>query len=227
MCGGSRCARLAFVGARTVKPRHRNTDQAEIDRKLSTMMDKMVKHHPSNASHAWHGEDLFAAGEQLPPFHHLCVAYVGKCGASLGRVLVELDQQALAVFNFRWLVSWAAHRRVIELVGVEGRWQPAHHGRDVAREPSNSSGFLVGLPVPLFIGTSFEDLARVLHLLVKLSQHHLSNGHGFLPCGIRDSCGTDTRRTKSELSRTFFTTRTPFFGRSTSVLLRCVKGGIG
>src|SRR5258708_13540725 len=102
------------------------------------MMDKMVKHHPSNASHAWHGEDLFAAGEQLPPFHHLCVAYVGKCGASLSRVLIELDQQALAVFNFRWLVSWAAHRRVVQLFGVDARFHPPPHGLDFAPLPPNS-----------------------------------------------------------------------------------------
>src|SRR5438094_10008 len=64
---------------------------------------------------------------------------------------------------------------------------PAGHSRDVAREPSNRTGFLMRFPIPLLVGTSFEGLAGVLHLLVELTKHHLSNGHDFLPCGIRDS----------------------------------------
>src|SRR5712664_4852783 len=64
-------------------------------------------------------------------------------------------------------------------------------------------------PIPLLVGTSFEGLARVLHFLVELTKHHLSNGHDFLPCGIRELRHTDTRRTKSELSSSFFTTSTP------------------
>src|SRR3981189_1858001 len=42
-------------------------------------------------------------------------------------------------------------------------------------------------PVPFVIGNAFEGLASALHLLVELTKHHLSNGHDFLPCGIRDS----------------------------------------
>src|SRR5205807_623610 len=61
--GGFRCARLAFVCARTVKPRHRDAQQTVIHRELRAMMNDMVHHHPANARHARHGKNLFAAGK--------------------------------------------------------------------------------------------------------------------------------------------------------------------
>ena len=150
------------------------------------MMNNVVHHHPPNASHARHGENLFAAGQQLPPLHHFRVAHARQRGTCFRDVLVQFSEQRSLVLNLRRLVAWAAHRGVIQFFGVDSHRHPAGHSRDVAREPSNRTGFLMRFPIPLLVGTSFEGLAGVLHLLVELTKHHLSNGHDFLPCGIRD-----------------------------------------
>src|SRR5882762_8802319 len=100
ICGGSSCARLGFISARTVEARHGNTDQAEVDRELSAMVDKMVKHHPSNASYAWHGENLFAASEQLPILQHFRIAHSRKRGTGFRDVLVKFGECLIVVFDF-------------------------------------------------------------------------------------------------------------------------------
>src|SRR6267143_2223574 len=185
--GSSRRPRLAFVGAGTIKPRHRNAQQAVIHRELRSMMDKMVKYHSSKARNARHVENFLAAGKQFPVLHHFRIAHVGKRGARFGDILVEFREQLFSVFNLWRLVAWAIRVRVIRLLGVDGHWQPSHHAGDMAGQPADGSGFLVWFPVPFVIGIAFEGLARALHLLVELTKHHLSNGHDFLPCEGCDS----------------------------------------
>src|SRR5260370_1219896 len=185
--GAPRRARLAFVRARTVKPRNRNAQQAVIHRELRAMMYKMVQHHSSKAGNARHVENFLAASKQFPVLHHFRIAHVGKRGARFGDILVEFGEQLFSVFNLWRLEAWAIHGRVIELLGVDGHWQPSHPGGDMAGQPADRSGFLVWFPVPFVIGNALEGRAGALHLLVGLTKHHLSNGHDFLPCGLRDS----------------------------------------
>src|SRR5882762_7440706 len=181
ICGGSSCTWLGFIRARTVEARHGNTNQAEVDRELSAMVDKMVKHHPSNTSYAWHCENLFAASEQLPILQHFRIAYARKRRTGFRDVLVKFGECLIVVFDFGWRVGRAIHGCVIELLGIERYGGPTGHCSDVACIPTDSSRLVVRLPVPLFIGTAFQDFACVLHLLVEFGQHGLSNGHRNLP----------------------------------------------
>src|SRR5947207_464407 len=179
-------ARLCFVSAGAVKTRNGNAYQAVIHRELLAMMDVMTQDHAPNAGHARQVENFLAAGKQFPVFHHFRVAHGGKRGTRFGDILVEFGEEFLAIADLRRLETRAAHGRIVELLRVDGHRQPANHRCDVASEPADGAGFFVRLPVPLLIGTAFQDSARVLHLLVKLIKHHLSNGHDFLPCEMRD-----------------------------------------
>src|SRR6266852_8167146 len=162
ICSGSGSAWLGFVRAGAIKSGHGNAEQAVIDSELRAMMNQVVEAHAANTRDTRHGEDFLAAGQQLPVLHDLRIAYFGEGRVRLRGVLVKLGEQLLAVFNFRRLISRAPHRRVIELFGAEGRWQPAHHGRNVGCEPAKRAGFFMGFPIPLFIGTPLEDFAGVL-----------------------------------------------------------------
>src|SRR6266704_2532234 len=71
-------ARLAFIRAWTVEPRHRNSDEPEVNRELRAMMDEMVEAHSANARDTRHGEDLLATGQQFPTFRHVGVTDFGE-----------------------------------------------------------------------------------------------------------------------------------------------------
>ena len=187
MRGRSGRARLSFIRARAIKARNGDVEQAEIDRELSAMVDVVIQDHPPNAGHARHVENFLATGKQFPVFHHFRIAHGGKRGTSLGDILVEFSEQLLAIANLRRFEYWAAHGRIVELPRVDRHRQPAHHRGDMAGQPTDGSGFLVWFSVPLVVGNAFESLASALHFLVELTKHHLSNGHDFLPCRLRDS----------------------------------------
>src|SRR5881296_2532394 len=110
------CARLGFIRAGAIKPRHGNAEQAEIHGELRSMMNKMVEHHSPNARHARHGKNLLAAGKQLPVLHHFRIAHVGKRRARGGGFFVESGEQFLAVADFRRFEARTIYRRVIELL---------------------------------------------------------------------------------------------------------------
>src|SRR6266481_6579540 len=173
ICGGSSCTWLGFIRARTVEARHGNTNQAEVDCELSAMVDKMVKHHPSNASYAWHCENLLAASEQLPILQHFRIAHARKRRTGFRDVLVKFSECLIVVFDFGWRIGRAIHRRVIELLGIERHGSPGGHCSDVACIPTDGSRLVVRLPVPLFIRTPFQHSASVFHLLVEFGEHVL------------------------------------------------------
>src|SRR5712692_8113515 len=185
--GGSRRAGLGFVGARTVKARNGNAEQAVIHGKLRAMMNMVVHDHAANTCRARHVKNLLAASEQLPILHHFRVAYAGQRCASVRDILVKHREQFLSIGVFRRLISWPTDRRIIQFLGLDRHWQPFHHRRHMTSKPAAGAGLFVRLPVPFFIGTAFQDFTSVLHLLIKLSEHHLSNRHDFLRGGIRDS----------------------------------------
>ncbi len=153
------------------------------------MMDEMVEAHSANARDTRHGENLLATGQQFPTFRHVGVADFGECGTGFGGAFIKSVKEFLAVGDFRRLKGGAANGGVIEFLRIDGHGDPLRNSADVGGEPAESAGFFVGLPVPLFIGTAFQDFASVFHLLVEFGQHGLSNGHTSLLCEIRD-CST-------------------------------------
>src|SRR6267154_3705664 len=228
VCGGSNCARLGFVRAGAIKPGHGNAEQAVVHRQLRAMMNMVVHHHAPNACHAWHVENFLAAGEQFPILHYFRVAYGRKRCARFHDILVKHREQFLSIVDLRWLKTRPIHRGIIQLLGLDCPWQPFHHRRYMAGEPADGAGLVVRFPIPLFVGTSLQDFAGVLHFLVKLTKHHLSNGHDFLPCGILRLRRTDPRRTKSELSRSsFHGSETPRLRAAFRYLLSCRSVQIG
>src|SRR6266576_1336122 len=148
-------ARLAFIRAWTVEPRHRNSDEPEVNRELRAMMDEMVEAHSANARDTRHGENLLATGEQFPTFRHVGVTNFGECGTGFGGAFIKSGKEFLAVGDFRRLKGGAANGGVIELVRIDGHGDPLRNSADVGGEPAERAGFFVGLPVPLFIGKAF------------------------------------------------------------------------
>src|SRR5437660_2743268 len=179
-------ARLVFIRAGTIEARHGNSDEPEVNRELRAMMDEMVEAHSANAGDTRHGEDLLATGQQFPTFRHVAVTHFGECSACFGGPFIKGSKEFLAVGDFWRLKGGAANGGVIELLRIDGHGDPLRNSPDVGGEPAESAGFFVRLPVPLFIGTAFQDSARVFHLLVEFGQHGMSNSHGNLLCEIRE-----------------------------------------
>src|SRR5213080_5270 len=87
------------------------------------------------------------------------------------------SEEFLAVGDFGRFEGGAANGSIIELLRFDSHGDPVGDGANMTGEPAERSGLFMGLPVPLFIRTTFQDLASVLHFLVEFRQHGLSNGH--------------------------------------------------
>src|SRR5437762_1556277 len=150
------------------------------------MMEKMIEAHAANAGDARQREDFLSASEERPVLHEVSVADAGERGAGLGSGFVKSSEEFLAVGDFGRFEGGAANGSIIELLRFNSHGDPVGDGANMTGEPAERSGLFMGLPVPLFIRTAFQDLAGVLHFLVKFRQHGLSNGHTNLLCEIRD-----------------------------------------
>src|SRR5271169_762925 len=194
-----RRARRRFIGARPIKARHRNTEQAIVNRELRPMMNDMVQHHPANAGNLRHREDCLAPRLQGPVLHHVCIARTRKRRPRFGCILVKLRQQLLPVFYFRRLIGRPLHRCVIEFFGLQRHADPARHRRDMSRQPPQSAGLFMGLPAPLLVRSALQYFPSVLHFLIEFWQHRLSHGHVVLLLSL-NSERRYLRRIKSEMS---------------------------
>ncbi len=190
-------------------------------------MNVVVHHHAPNTCDARHVENFLAAREQPPILHHFCVAHASQRCAGIRDILVKHREQFLSVFNLRWLKTRPAHRRIIQFFGLDRHWQPFHHRGHVAGKPADGARLVVRLPVPLFIGTSFQNFAGVLHFLVELTKHHLSNGHDSLPFEFRDFRARIIGEQKANCQGLLSTTRESILPPANSALLSCANDAIG
>jgi len=204
--GGSGCTCLSFIGARTVEARHRNTNQSEVDRELSAMVDKMVKHHPSNASlHRGIVKIFFAASEAASnssafPDHSRPQARHG-----LPRRSCQIRRVPDCGFRFGWRVGRTTHWCIIELLGIERHRGPTGHRKrcglhtnrqfPTCRVASSSTSHRdsVSRTFRVFC-ISWSNSPSIIFPMV------------MTPPPLRNSRlgRTDTRRTKSELSSRAF-----------------------
>src|SRR5882762_847911 len=142
------------------------------------MVNQMIHHHAPDDRHARHGENLVTTSQQLPRLHYVLIADRRQRRPRFRRFFIKRSQKLLLISSFRLLVRRLTVRRsIVEFFSMDGHGCPSGKRSNVASQPSERAGLIVWLPVPLLVGNEFKRLSRVLHFLVKFTEHRLADSH--------------------------------------------------
>src|SRR6266550_2720352 len=163
-----------LVSGRAVGAGHGDVEQAQVDRKLTAVMDQMVQGEVAERDGPGFFEPQPTHNLEAPKLTHALIVGGRHGSLAAGDVVVKGLQQV-------------GHR--LGLVGFEGGWIEVEFGRrqyritqadqadDMRSQPTCRKRLLVRTPLQLVVSQPFQMLARCLRFVLKLLAQRINRLH--------------------------------------------------
>ena len=166
-----------LVSGRAVGAGYGNVEQAQVDRKLSAVMDHVIQREVPKRDRLGFFEPQPTHNLEAPGLRHALIVGGRQGLLAVGDVFVKGLKQ---VDHGRGLVRLEGSWIEVEFVCLDYRIAQADQTNDVRSKSTCRKRLLVWAPVQLVVGKPLQMLARCLRLVLKLHSQRINRIHGAL-----------------------------------------------